>query len=91
MKTTIIVTAMLLGSAFSANAAPLHSHSRAVSACIANQEAELAPVEQYRGLITSVVPAYALGTVNRSIDGIHTRCMPIDHRPTDWTDFLPPN
>jgi hypothetical protein len=85
----IIVTAMLLGSAFSASTAPLHGHSRAVSACIARQEAELAPVEQYRGLITSVIPLYAQATVNRSIDGIHTRCMPVDHRPTDWRDFLP--
>ena len=89
MKTTIIVTAMLLGSVLSTSAAPLHAHGRAVSACIARQEAELGPVEQYRGLITSVIPLYAQARVSRSIDGIHTRCMPVDHRPTDWRDFLP--
>ena len=81
MKTTIIVTALLLGSAFSANAAPLHSHSRAASACIARQQAALAPLYQF-------VP-WAFET-NPTLARSRTHCMPVNHN-VDWRDFLTPS
>lgn len=71
VTTVMIVTAVLLGSAFAAQAAPLrHGHAARVPGCMARQQAVIALLGQYGADLPSVSP---------TLQRLHTQCMPVNH------------
>jgi hypothetical protein len=87
MKTAILVTTILLGSVLTAQAAPLktHRHVAQVSSCVAQQRAELAPLDGYGGYPPSFAPAPFQQIMNQALDNMRTRCMPVS---TSWQTGL---
>jgi hypothetical protein len=75
-RSVILVSIALLGGLGmqAADAAPLrHAH---ISACMARQRADLAPLDSYGGTLPAFAPAIMQQIMNPVIHNIRTRCMP---------------
>lgn len=89
-RSLAIVSIVLLGGlgVQTADAAPLrHAH---ISACLARQRADLAPLDRYGRYLPAGAPVLMRQIVNPVLRDIRTRCMPPTSEPdTGWDTNSP--
>ncbi len=78
MKRFVDFTAVVLAAGIGMQAADAMPRGH-VSACLARQRADLAPLDRYGGVLPAFAPALMQQIMNPALHEIRTRCLPLAH------------